>query len=104
MNILEEVSDQRVAELEAEGMTHSDAIGVAMGEVMHQRTQGPCRSRSIIVYAEVTTLYRLSFDASELSEEKAVELVQAMDGETVRRNGVAVASCLEEIRLGGNEK
>ena len=30
--VLLETSDERIAELEAEGLTHSDAVGVAMTE------------------------------------------------------------------------
>lgn len=38
-NPLADVSDERVAELEAEGMTHGDAVGVAMAEVLRARQE-----------------------------------------------------------------
>jgi hypothetical protein len=41
-NPLEEVNDERVKELEEQGLSHSDAIGVAMAEIIKDENQRYC--------------------------------------------------------------
>jgi hypothetical protein len=37
IEVLEEVEEKRVLELEEEGLTHSDAVGVAMAEIIKKK-------------------------------------------------------------------